>query len=87
MIGFGQHGGNEATLLSMMLPLMHHGMVMVGLPYSEPKLSSTTAGGTPYGASHHAGVGASPRAPNADEIAPAEALGARVARIALKLAQ
>src|SRR5690349_1566719 len=49
------HGGQETTLLSMMLPLLHHGMVMVGLPYTEPDLSSTSSGGTPYGASHHAG--------------------------------
>ena len=50
-----QHGGNEATLLSMMLPLLHHGMLISGLPYSEAELSSTTSGGTPYGASHVAG--------------------------------
>ena len=46
------HGGQESTLLSMMLPLLHHGMIIVGLPYSEPELSSTQSGGTPYGASH-----------------------------------
>jgi NAD(P)H dehydrogenase (quinone) len=50
------HGGQETTLLSMMLPLMHHGMVMVGLPYTEPELHSTRSGGTPYGATHVAGV-------------------------------
>ncbi len=50
------HGGQEATLLTMMVPLLHHGMVLVGLPYSEPELTSTQSGGTPYGASHHAGV-------------------------------
>ncbi|MBI5918639.1 MAG: NAD(P)H:quinone oxidoreductase [Nitrosomonadales bacterium] len=50
------HGGQEATLLTMMIPLLHHGMVIVGLPYSEPELSNTQSGGTPYGASHHAGV-------------------------------
>ena len=49
------HGGQESTLLSMMLPLLHHGMVLVGLPYSEPGLMSTASGGTPYGASHWAG--------------------------------
>jgi len=49
------HGGNETTLITMMLPLMHHGMVIVGLPYSEPELSATTSGGTPYGASHIGG--------------------------------
>lgn len=80
------HGGQETTLLSMMLPLLHHGMVLVGLPYSEPQLSTTSSGGTPYGASHHAGVGSAPRAPNADELALAEALGRRVAGIALRLA-
>jgi len=80
------HGGQESTLLSMMLPLLHHGMVLVGLPYSEAALSTTSSGGTPYGASHHAGVGSAPRAPTADELALAEALGRRVAGIAAKLA-
>jgi len=79
------HGGNEATLLSMMIPLLHHGMVIVGLPYSEPELMSTTVGGTPYGASHVAG-------PADDKpITDAErrlciALGKRLAETALKLA-
>lgn len=50
------HGGQEATLLTMMVPLLHHGMVIVGVPYSEPELTHTQSGGTPYGASHHAGV-------------------------------
>ena len=50
------HGGQESTLLAMMLPLLHHGMIIVGLPYSEPELSSTPSGGTPYGASHVAGT-------------------------------
>ncbi|MBX9810808.1 MAG: NAD(P)H:quinone oxidoreductase [Burkholderiales bacterium] len=50
------HGGQETTLISMMLPLMHHGMVIVGLPYSEPELLATASGGTPYGPSHHAGA-------------------------------
>lgn len=80
------HGGQESTLLSMMLPLMHHGMVLVGLPYTEPQLSSTTTGGTPYGASHHAGAGGAPKPPSSDELALAEALGRRVANIALRLA-
>ena len=57
-----QHGGQESTLLSMMLPLLHHGMVIVGVPYTEPELSGTASGGTPYGASHVAGM---------DGIAPA----------------
>jgi len=79
------HGGQETTLLTMMMPLMHHGMVLVGLPYSEPQLSTTRSGGTPYGASHHAGVGGAPQPPSADELALAEALGRRVASIAAKL--
>jgi len=49
------HGGQEATLISMMLPLLHHGMILLGLPYTEPELMSTASGGTPYGASHVAG--------------------------------
>ena len=80
------HGGQESTLLSMMLPLMHQGMVMVGLPYTESKLTSTLSGGTPYGASHVAGSSAQPKPLSADEQALAEALGARVAHIAIKLA-
>ncbi len=79
------HGGQESTLLSMMLPLLHHGMLIVGLPYTEPQLSSTTRGGTPYGASHVAGVGGEPQALIADEKALCEALGRRVADIARKL--
>lgn len=51
------HGGQESTLLSMMLPLLHHGMLVMGLPYSEPALLATTSGGTPYGPSHTAGAG------------------------------
>jgi NAD(P)H dehydrogenase (quinone) len=50
------HGGQETTLLSMMLPLLHHGMLILGIPYSNPELNATTAGGTPYGATHVAGV-------------------------------
>ncbi len=80
------HGGNEATLLSMMLPLLHHGMVLVGLPYSEPALSATTSGGTPYGASHVAGTASKPRVLSRDEIALCQALGKRVAATAVKLA-
>jgi NAD(P)H dehydrogenase (quinone) len=80
------HGGQETTLLSMMLPLLHHGMLLVGLPYSEPELTSTQTGGTPYGASHVAG-------PNADRPVSEEeqrlcvALGKRLATAALKLAR
>ena len=80
------HGGQETTLLTMMLPLLHHGMLLVGLPYTEPRLSATTAGGTPYGASHVAGVGAKPEPLTRDESELAQALGRRVAELALKLA-
>ncbi len=79
------HGGQESTLLSMMLPLFHHGMVLVGIPYSEPELSSTRTGGTPYGASHVAG--ARGELPISDEErALARALGRRVATLAARLA-
>ncbi len=79
------HGGQETTLTSMMLPLLHHGMLIVGIPYSEPDLMATPAGGTPYGASHVAGPGAD--RPLADaERRLAVAQGARLARIALQLA-
>ena len=79
------HGGQEATLLSMMLPLLHHGMVIVGLPYTEPELMSTQSGGTPYGASHVSGPG-SERAFDEDERRLARALGRRLATVALRLA-
>lgn len=79
------HGGNETTLLTMMLPLMHHGMVMVGLPYSEPALSSTQSGGTPYGASHVGGT-ANDKPITEDERKLCLALGKRLAETALKLA-
>lgn len=79
------HGGNETTLLTMMLPLMHHGMVIVGLPYSEPELSSTSSGGTPYGASHIGGS-ADDRAITEDERKLCMALGKRLAQTSLKLA-
>lgn len=74
------HGGQEATLLSMMLPLLHHGMVLVGLPYSEAGLLKTTTGGTPYGPSHLAGTD-STRALSAEESALCLALGRRLARL------
>jgi NAD(P)H dehydrogenase (quinone) len=78
------HGGQEATLLSMMIPLLHHGMYLVGLPYTERALTSTQSGGTPYGASHVAGVSGhgTLSTPEADL---ARALGARVARLAARL--
>ena len=80
-----QHGGNESTLLSMMLPLLHHGMLLVGVPFTEPLLTSTLEGGTPYGASHVAG-GANDRPVSATEQGVAFALGKRLAVIASKLA-
>jgi len=79
------HGGQETTLLTMMVPLLHHGMVIVGLPYTEGSLTSTTTGGTPYGASHVAGAG-NDRPQSEDEKKLAFALGARLAGVAAKLA-
>jgi len=78
------HGGQESTLLTMMLPLLHHGMVIVGLPYSEPELFTTQSGGTPYGASHVAGL-ANDQAISAAEKKLCMALGKRLAETALKL--
>ena len=80
------HGGNESTLLTMMLPLMHHGMMIVGLPYSEPTLSSTQSGGTPYGASHVGGA-LDDKKITEDEKKLCIALGKRLAETALKLAK
>ena len=80
-----QHGGQEATLLSMMVPLLHHGMVLTGLPYSEVALMQTSTGGTPYGASHVAGPGN--RQPiSRDEHTLCVALGRRLATLAQTLA-
>lgn len=79
------HGGHESTLLSMMLPLFHHGMLVMGLPYSEAGLMRTQGGGTPYGASHLAGQDGA-RAFCADEKALCLALGRRLATVALALA-
>jgi NAD(P)H dehydrogenase (quinone) len=76
------HGGQESTLLSMMLPLLHHGMYLVGLPYTERALSSTRSGGTPYGASHVASVQSDL---TEDERVLAQALGRRVAELAVIL--
>jgi NAD(P)H dehydrogenase (quinone) len=79
------HGGQESTLLSMMIPLLHHGMLLLGLPYSEPDLISTRSGGTPYGASHLSGTDSN--LPLSDEeIRLCHALGKRLAQTALKLA-
>lgn len=79
------HGGQEATLLSMMLPLLHHGMLVMGLPYTHPELMNTASGGSPYGATHWAGVDGK-RAFTDDERALTIALGRRLAEAALKLA-
>ena len=78
------HGGQESTLLSMMLPLRHHGCVIAGIPFTEPLLSSTRSGGTPYGASHVAGASDDPQ-PSDEEAALARALGRRVAMLAARL--
>jgi NAD(P)H dehydrogenase (quinone) len=81
------HGGQETTLLSMMLPLMHHGMYLVGLPYTEPLLTTTQTGGSPYGASHVAGrqdKGAVHKL-SSDEQTLAQLLGKRVAQLAQRL--
>ena len=78
------HGGQETTLLSMAMPLIHHGMLLVGIPYSEHSLSTTTSGGSPYGASHVT-WSRNPDSLSDEEKELARALGARVARIALKL--
>ncbi|WP_407278524.1 NAD(P)H:quinone oxidoreductase [Aromatoleum evansii] len=80
-----QHGGQETTLLSMMLPLLHHGMLVMGLPYTEAALNRTRTGGTPYGASHVAGADGNPGL-SADEIGLAIAQGRRLAETALTLA-
>ena len=79
------HGGQESTLLSMMLPLLHHGMVMVGLPYRETDLTTTRTGGTPYGASHLAGAN-SDLPISEEEVRLCRALGRRVATAAARLA-
>jgi NAD(P)H dehydrogenase (quinone) len=78
------HGGQESTLLSMMIPLLHHGCVIAGIPYTEPLLSTTRGGGTPYGASHVAGVRDDTQ-PSDDEAALARVLGRRIAQIAARL--
>ena len=80
------HGGQESTLLSMMLPLFHHGMIVMGLPYDNDTLMNTTDGGTPYGASHLAGS-KNDRAVSDDEAELCRALGQRIAKTAKALAQ
>ncbi|MFC1747888.1 NAD(P)H:quinone oxidoreductase [Pseudomonadota bacterium] len=78
------HGGQETTLLSMMLPLFHHGMLVMGLPYSENELTTTQSGGTPYGASHHSGVDGNKKL-SEEEAKLCRALGRRVSAVASKL--
>ena len=79
------HGGQESTLLSMMVPLLHHGCVITGIPYSEPRLSSTQTGGTPYGPSHVAGAQDDPTLSD-DEAELARAFGRRLAALARSVA-
>jgi NAD(P)H dehydrogenase (quinone) len=79
------HGGQETTLISMMLPLLHHGMIISGLPYSEPELLKTKTGGTPYGPSHVAGTDSN-QAISEDEKKLCIAFGKRIASLAVKLA-
>ncbi len=82
--GSTMHGGQETTPLSMLLPLLHHGMLLVGLPFTEPAMSATTGGGTPYGASRVVPNGTRPALTDAERQL-AQALGRRVAEIALRL--
>ena len=82
------HGGQEATLLSMMLPLLHHGMLIMGLPYTERALSTTRGGGSPYGASHvsgEAGASGAPSELSEEERQLAQALGRRIAQLTVTL--
>jgi NAD(P)H dehydrogenase (quinone) len=79
------HGGQESTLLSMMIPLLHHGCVIAGIPFTEPALNTTRSGGTPYGASHVAGLKDDPQ-PSDEEAQLARALGRRIAQLAARLA-
>ena len=78
------HGGQESTLLTMLVPLLHHGCVIAGIPFTEAALNTTRSGGTPYGASHVAGVNDEPQ-PTDEEAQLARALGRRVATLAAKL--
>ncbi|MDI1254436.1 NAD(P)H:quinone oxidoreductase [Thermomonas sp.] len=78
------HGGQESTLLTMLLPLLHHGCVIAGIPFTEATLNTTRSGGTPYGASHVAGAHDQPE-PTDEEAQLARALGKRIAQLALKL--
>ncbi|MBA2710197.1 MAG: NAD(P)H:quinone oxidoreductase [Tatlockia sp.] len=80
------HGGQETTLTSMMLPLLHHGMLILGIPYTEPALNTTQSGGTPYGITHVAGI-SNDNPLSSDEISMAKFLGNRLGQIALSLAK
>jgi NAD(P)H dehydrogenase (quinone) len=80
------HGGQESTLLTMANPLLHHGMLLVGIPFTEPALNQTRSGGTPYGATHVSGMASQPAVLSEDEITLAQALGRRVAEVAATLA-
>jgi len=80
------HGGQESTLLSMMLPLLHHGMLFLGIPYTESSLNETVTGGTPYGATHVAGVG-NEHSLSQDEILLSKKLGERLGKVAMELIQ
>jgi NAD(P)H dehydrogenase (quinone) len=80
------HGGQESTLLTMAIPLLHQGMLLVGLPFTERAVTHTRTGGTPYGATHVSGMAAQPAALSEDEITLAQALGKRVADVAARLA-
>jgi NAD(P)H dehydrogenase (quinone) len=80
------HGGQESTLLTMAVPLLHHGMFLVGLPFTERAVNQTRSGGTPYGATHVAALASVPGTLSADETELAHALGKRVAETAVTLA-
>lgn len=78
------HGGQESTLLTMLVPLLHHGCVVAGIPFTEAALNTTRSGGTPYGASHVAGIDDDPQL-SEDESVLARALGRRIAQLAQRL--
>ena len=80
------HGGQESTLLTMALPLLHHGMMFLGIPFTERGLNQTRTGGTPYGATHVAGIATQPAVLSEDEITLARAQGKRIAEVAVTLA-
>jgi len=80
------HGGQESTLLTMALPLLHHGMMFLGIPFTERGLNQTRSGGTPYGATHVAGIATQPAVLSEDEMTLARAQGKRIAEVAVTLA-